>query len=211
MHLTSPKTVKDNNIIKTVAPLSQQGFIFLTIHSAPPNKSTPMSREDGCAVLEKYSRASTLGFVPMRMLVKRDSIILVDRFRWKPTTLPANGVETSRGNLCNMPRANIIGLHPLTHCSLNDRAGWCTSPTLVRSRATFRTCTVHQSVWFYGKRLQQHPPSAPTAIPFTLRDLLHPRSRLLLMQLYSADGIIEDSFMSTNCSWLYLLITRGMI
>lgn len=66
-------------------------------------------------------------------------------FRWKPSYYPPPSSSSgwkhgwgSREKLGNMPRANIIGRHPLTGEPLTTKRRWCTSPTLVRSRATFR-------------------------------------------------------------------------
>lgn len=60
--------------------------------------------------------------------------------------------------------------------AVNFNDGWCTSPTLVRSRATFGTCMVHQSVWFHEKRFPPATasPSELPVTPFVLRDLSQP-------------------------------------
>jgi len=90
-------------------------------------------------------------------------------------------VETLQGDkrdARNMPRANIISsLCLVGNC--NDWTKRCISPTLVRSRAIFKTCIVHQSVWFYEKffplRMLSpflyfkrfiHPPFVPSVYPY---------------------------------------------
>lgn len=145
------------------------------------NDSTP--RQDGWPFSKKYIFTSVhdpLDFSHERVAGKARLDNTCGPVSVK-TTLPLvvrvetrlGGAEREREKLGNMPRANIIGRHPLTGEPLTTKRRWCTSPTLVRSRASFRD--LHRApVRVISRKTVSTGSSIPLRPIPPRRDLLHP-------------------------------------